>query len=416
MTIPQVIALILLLVVIFFSFKKGKDMFSPGKAFLGVWSFCIFLTEFKFSGFQHQWSVYSWFVFLVGLFSFLVGVFIAYVIFIDKPLFSIDVIRDKSLDINETMLKKLFYIVIVLFILYMVCYCVEALVAGNVPLFSARPDAAQKEFGLFGIHLFVNFQLGILFLCIEYIILYKKNTFDKKIVIGIFFITLLSSALLLQRFIYFFGGLMLLGWLYYASRTLTLKRVVMIILIFFTFLGGIQSIRISKYASQFHYVISKMKYAPEYAIFTEPYMYISMNLENMTRAVDQLEHHTYSAQMFDWIYALTGLKHWMADYFHIDHRDFLNSGYSTFPFHWYYYWDFGILGVVFFPFITGFGIGICYYMMRYTAQLKWVVLYAIGFALIAISFFTNPLMMLNFVSNIFILWFVHHYFVNQKVL
>ncbi|MDD8018326.1 MAG: O-antigen ligase, partial [Bacteroidota bacterium] len=407
------ISLIILLIVIFLSLKKGNDMFSPGKAFLGVWSFCIFLTEFKFSGFQHQWSTYSWFVLLLGLFSFLVGIFITHVIFFDKPLLSISSIRERSLSINESTLKKLLYATVILFLLYIISFTVEVLIEGFVPIFSARPDKARVEFGLFGIHLLVNLQIALTFLAIEYIALTKKDNYKKKLAWGIFFITVLTFAFLLQRFNFFFGGLMILALLFYASRALTFKRVVVIGLFFSGFLWGIKSIRLSRYVSEFNYAISKMRFGKEYAIFTEPYMYITMNLENMAHAVDQLDRYVYGVQTFDWIYALSGIKHWMADYFHIDHREFLTSGYSTFPFHWYYYWDFGLLGVVLLPLLSGLVIGICYYMMRYTAQIKWVVLYSVCYSLIVISFFTNPILLLNFVSNIFVLWFVHHFFVNQ---
>lgn len=414
MTVPQIISLVILLVVILLALKKGNDMFSPGKVFAGVWSLCIFLTEFKFSRFQHEWSAYSWIVFLSGLIAFVIGIFITYVVFMDKPLFSIDSIRSKSHGVNNTSLQKLFYSIIVLFILYITCYSIEVIIRGNVPIFSPRPDKARTEFALFGIHLLVNLQIAIMLLNVEYIILTKKNRYERKIVWVIFFVTFLTFGLLLQRFNFFFGGLMILALLYYASRVLTFRRVVMLVAVFFGFLVAIQSIRFSTYVSQYMYVISKMRIPKQYALITEPYMYITMNLENMARGVDQLERYTYSAQTFDWIYALTGLKHWMADYFNIDHRIFLNSSYSTFPFHWYYYWDFGFIGVTLIPLLSGFAVGICYYMMRYTAQLKWVILYAIGFSLIVISFFTNPLLLLNFVSNIFVLWFIHHFFVDQR--
>lgn len=416
MTIPQIISLTILVVVAYLSFKKGNDVFSPAKVFLAIWSICIFLTEYKFSGYQHQWSYYSWFVLLLGLISFLMGLFIAYVTLINKPIFSITAIRNKLKVLDEYSLKKLFYCTIILFILYVISFAVEVLVEGYVPLFSSRYDVARVEFGLFGFHLIVNFQLIIMFLNIEYIILAKKHKQEKIVMWVIFFITLITFTLLLQRFNLFFGGVMTLALLYYASRVIKFKRIVIIALIFFSLLAAIQSIRLSQYASQYIYLISKIKFSRDYAIFSEPYMYISMNLENMTRAVDKLENYTYSIYTFDWVYALSGLKHWVADYFHIDPRAFLISGYTTFPFHWYYYLDFGLIGVMFFPLLTGFIIGACYYKMRTSAQLKWIILYSICVALMVISFFTNPLMMLTFIANFFVLWFIHHFFCQPKSL
>ena len=415
MTVPQIFSLTVLIIVIFLSLRKGTDVFSPAKVFLTVWSLCIFLTEFQFSGYQHQWSLFGWFVLLLGLISFLTGLFITYVIFINKSFYGINTIRNKSKVLDESTLKKLFYATIILFILYVISFTVEVLVEGYVPLFSLRYNEARVEFGLFGFHLIVNFQLIIMFLNIEYIILAKKHKQEKIIMWIIFFITLVTFALLLQRFNLFFGGVMTLALLYYASRVIKFKRIVIIALIFFSLLAAIQSIRLSQYASQYIYLISKMKFSRDYAIFSEPYMYISMNLENMTRAVDKLENHTYSIYTFDWVYALSGLKHWVADYFHLDPRAFLISGYTTFPFHWYYYLDFGLTGVMFFPLLTGFFTGVCYYKMRTSAQLKWIILYSICVALMMISFFTNPLMMLTFIANFFVIWFIHYFFVNQNL-
>jgi oligosaccharide repeat unit polymerase len=156
-----------------------------------------------------------------------------------------------------------------------------------------------------------------------------------------------------------------------------------------------------------------MKFSKNYAIFTEPYMYITMNLENMAQAVKKIDNFTLGIYSFDWIYALSGLKHWMANYFHLNAREFLTSSYTTYPFHWYYYLDFGLIGVMIFPLLVGFFVGIIYYKLKSSAQLKWIVLYSICVAIMVISFFTNPLMMLTFVTNFFILWVVHNHFITK---
>jgi oligosaccharide repeat unit polymerase len=227
-------------------------------------------------------------------------------------------------------------------------------------------------------------------------------------------VTLLTFSLLLQRFNFFFGAIITTAFLYYSSRFLTIKRITIVTLIFFGFLGIIQTIRLSQYVSQYIYVISKMKFSKEYAFFAEPYMYISMNLENMARASDKLENYLYGASTFDWLTALFGLKHWMADYFNIEARPFLISGYNTFPFHFHYYYDLGLIGLFLFPLIIGYLIGTFYNMMKLTGDIKWVVMYSICVAIIVLSFFTNPLTMLSSVFNIFVLWLIHHFFINQK--
>jgi oligosaccharide repeat unit polymerase len=157
-----------------------------------------------------------------------------------------------------------------------------------------------------------------------------------------------------------------------------------------------------------------MKFPREYAFFSEPYMYISMNLENMVRAVEKLEYFSYGLMTFEWAYALFGIKHWMTDYFNIIPRPFIISGYNTYPFHWYYYYDFGLLGIVIFSLLTGFLIGVVYYKMRLTASPKWIALYSIGLGFIVISFFTNPFTMLNFAVSFSLLWLIHHFFIKGR--
>jgi oligosaccharide repeat unit polymerase len=174
MTIPQIISLIILVFLLIMSIKKNSDLFSPAKLFLIVWAFCIFLVEFKFSGFQHEWSLYSWFVLLLGVASTLLGIFISYVLSINTPSHSKNSLRDVSPTIEVPKLRKLYNITLLLFFLYLSSYIIEVLIEGNVPLFSPRMDRARIDFGIFGFHLLVNLQLTIMFLNIEYIVLAKK--------------------------------------------------------------------------------------------------------------------------------------------------------------------------------------------------------------------------------------------------
>ncbi len=414
MTVPQVISIAIIIILVLISFKHGTDLLSPAKVFILIWAVCILLVEFKFSGYQHQWSSYSWLIILSGLLSLLLGLFSSFVIYTGRTFKSVKEVRTISSKLDSDDLRRIYYITLFLFFLYVISFIIEVMIEGNVPIFSARIDRARIEFGVFGLHLIVNFQLAIMFLVIEYVVNKGAKKSRKFIMWSIFLITLITFALLLQRFNFFVWAVMIIGLLYYASQVLKLKRIILIILIFFAFLGGIQSIRLSQYVTQYIYVISKMNFPKQYAFFTEPYMYISMNLENMARAVEKLESFTYGVMTFDPLYALFGLKHWIADYFNIDSRPFLNSSYNTFSFHWYYYQDFGIVGIVLLPLFTGFIIGLIYYRMRMSAELKWVVLYSICLALLVISFFTNPLTLLNFVFNFFILWFIHHFFIRQN--
>lgn len=411
MSIIQIITTSILFFTIIFSFGKKKDLLSPARIFTLVWGVSILLTEFKFSGFQHTWSDWAWIVLLIGLISFLLGNYVVLVLNSDRKIKSISQIRKAaSENIN---FNNLFYIILALFVIYTIGYFLEVAIIGTLPIFAKRLDEARTEFGVFGLHIFVTFQLTIMTLCVEYLLLNHGDRLKRIILITIFIITLFTFALLLQRFNYFVWAAISLAIAYYSSKFFTYKKILLASGVFFGMLALIQSIRLSQYAQNFIYVISEMKYSKEYAIFTEPYMYITMNLENMARGVDMLENYSYGVITADWVLALAGIKHWLADYFTINARPFLISGYNTFPFLWNYYSDFGIFGVFLFAFLSGFIISLIYFKMRSTGLLKWIVYYSVCFMMIVISFFTNPLTMLTFTSNLILIVFIHEFLLNK---
>lgn len=414
MTIPQIISLTIILFVLFLSFKKGSDLLSPARVFILVWSVCILLVEFKFSGFQHQWSAYSWFVLLAGLISFLAGIFISYSLRANKKLFTINEIRNRILINKDIDKQKLFIVISLLFTAYLVSLMLEFVIEGYIPLFHPRPDRARIEFSVFGLHLFVSQMPAILLLITEYFVLGSETRRKSVIALIIFFITFSSYFLILQRFNYIYWLVMAVAVLYYASRKINFKNAIIFSVLFFSFIGAITTIRLSQYATQYLHVVSKMKYTSEFASFTGPYMYVVMNLENFTRAVDKLEVNTYSAMTLDWLYALTGLKHWMKDYFHIEPRPYLISSYNTYPFIWEYFYDFGIIGTVMLSLFTGLIIGSVYYYMRSNGKIDGVVFYGICLFFIMISFFTNPITFLNTISNMIALWVVHRFFIYKS--
>jgi len=411
----QIILLFIFAFLVIYWFSTKLDIFSPAKVFSTIWIVAIILTLFKFSGYQFTWSTYSWIILLVGLLSFLLGNFIVFVINSDKKYYKTSEIREifSSGDILD--IVKLNVAIKVLFALYFLAFIIEAFAFGTIPILSHRPDFARTRFGFFGLHLLVNLIPVILFLCIEYLVVNTKSKKRKLDVTIIFIITTLSYFSLLERFNYFFAFTMSLGVLYYSTKLMNFKRIFVISVIFITMVWILQNIRLSQYAEQFIYITSKMKYSSEYAVFTGPYMYIVMNLENMAKGVDILNQHSFGILTGDWVLALTGLKHWIQEYFNIDYRRFVYSGYNTYPFLWSYFYDFGIIGVALLSLILGFIISTVYYSLKLTPSVKWLNLYAFFLFVIIISFFTNALSSLNVIFNLIVLWLVSSFITNKKI-
>jgi len=391
------------------AFLRGVDVFAPYRVFGIIWSLAIGLADLKFSYFQHDWSAYSWLVLLTGVSSMMLGFLFVGVAFLDRPMLAFSELR-RRLGQEQISEPKLLWVIILLSTMYAVSLVVEIIIAGGLPAFAARPDRARVEFGVFGIHLFVTTMPTILLLGVQYLVIFwrKISGFRKSLILIVCLTVFFSFSFLLQRFGYVMWAVPTLVFIYYATGKIKFRHILMfggILLVFFQIL---QSVRVTGYVENYIYVISKMKFPVRYAFFAEPYMYITMNLENFARSVDRLTSYSYGYFSFDFIMALSGLKHPLAQEFGFVERPFLISGYNTFSFLMPFYQDFGVLGVAMLPLCLGGGIGYVYHAMRRNPTLANVTMYGIGVYVLVISFFIHALGMLTTFSNLILLIIVHY--------
>lgn len=390
------------------TFFRRTDVFAPYRVFGFIWSLAIGLADLKFSFFQRVWTTYSWVVLLIGICSMMIGFFIAGVPFIDKPMLSFSEQRRRLFEAPVSK-DKLFWTIILLSVLYIIGLCVEVQAAGTFPAFAARPDRARIEFGVFGIHLFVTTMPTILLLGTEYVVLFwKKSPMIRRLFLllacsSVFF----TFALLLQRFGYVMWAIPTICFVYYATNRIKFRHLLLSGTILLGFLQILQSIRVARYVEHYTYVVSRMRFPKTYAALTEPYMYIAMNLENFARSVEQWTSYTYGYFTFDFLMALTGLKHPLAKEFGLVERPFLISGYNTFSFLMPFYQDFGVFGVAVIPLSLGVGIGYLYHRMRRQPTVTNTTMYSVAVYLLVISFFIHALGMLTVFSNVLLLAVLH---------
>jgi len=334
----------------------------------------------------------------------------------NKRLLSIQEIRNKVVAISYEYIdtKKFFWCIIILFFAYLASYAIEVVIEGNVPLFSPRPDILRVEFGVFGLHLIVNAMMGIVLLAVEYLLVAPREGHRKLIINFIIIVSFVTYFFLLQRYTFFVVIVIAVVMIYYCSRYLRFYIMVPFGSAFIVMLFWINSIRSARFVQNYIFMTSKMKISKDYWLLAEPYMYITMNLENFTRAVDKLDHYFYGYFTFDWILALSGLKHWLKNYFNIEGLPYLISGYNTFTFHWWYYYDYGVFGVVLLPFLQGVIIASLYYRLRTNPNMLTLMLYSCCVLVMLISFIMNPLYRLDFMSNIILLWIVHKFIIFKK--
>ncbi len=405
----SIICLSLCFLIVSTAFTRRADVFAPYRVFGFIWFLAIGLTDLKFSFYQREWSVYSWFVLFIGVGSALLGFFIVAVTFLDQPMLSLREQRKKILErpVNE---EVLFWSIIVLASLYTIGFIAEVLVAGGVPAFAAKPDRARVDFGFFGMHLFVTMMPTILLLATEYFVFVRDGSRKrrKSLVIAAYSFVFLSFALLLVRFLYVMWGVPTLCFLYYATNRVKLKHFVLSIAGFFGFLQILRSIRSIGYVENYSYVIARVRFPKTYSAFTEPYMYIVMNLENFARSVEQWTSFTYGYFTLDFLMALTGLKHPLAKEFGLVERPFLISSYNTFSFLMPFYQDFGVIGVAVIPFLIAVTIGYTYHTMRRRPTIANAMVYSFGVSILVLSFFIHALGMLSIFLNLCVLIFVNY--------
>ena len=376
--------------------KKGADIISPARVFGFIWSIVLGLANLKLSKLQFPWTFSQWAYVLIGPLSFLIGIFIIYIMYIGSRLHSVSEIR-QILGEQKVDHTKLFYLIVLAFILYLIGYIGVALAKGQVPMFSRNPSAARTDFLVFGIAMFIPNMTVILFFSLVYHLFTQQMSTKKGLLKIISFITIISYLFLLQRYQFILITVMAFTFLYYTSRYIRLKTMFLFAILGILLFYLIATLRSGQIIQLALYKTSLMKFSFKYAIFTEPYMYVVMNVENFVNAVSRHDHFTYGAYTFDWLFALIQLKYPIKDYFALVDTPYTIGVFNTHTIFWTFYRDFGILGISLLPLICGLAVGSVYYSMRRNPTIGLVSSYSIIVFVMALSFFINPLGFLWFV-------------------
>ncbi|MCZ7603602.1 MAG: oligosaccharide repeat unit polymerase [Ignavibacteriales bacterium] len=402
MTLVSFIAFIVFVIVLFTFSNKEKDVFSPSKIFVAIWALVIGLADLKFSRLQTDFSGFSWLMIGISIFSFLLGLYIAFVLFIDKNLFPKNTVRDKIREFRYD--EVLFFrLILIVFSIYFVAYWGNVFFEGFIPIFHARPSESRVYFGVFGLGMLIHLAPVVLFLIVEFFVLVKENTGKKILLVFLGLITFILYFFLLQRFNLILFVTMSMVFVYFSSYILTFRKFIIFSGTLAAFVFAVNLIRWSKFAANFLYYYSQMKFDIKYAILTEPYMYLVMNVENFARAVARLEEHSFGYYTFNYLFSLTGTKRVLSEYLHLNDYPFLISGYNTYTMFWDFYRDFGVFGLSIIPLFLGLVCAISYYRMKQNPNITTVTLYSVAVFVMMFSFFNNFLGLLHFVFSVAII-------------
>jgi oligosaccharide repeat unit polymerase len=384
-------------------FRREADPLSPARVFGFIWSLSIGLTDLKLSGFQHTWDLDSWILLLIAVMSFLVGTFIAYVLNLKRKLVPIPAMRKllKQEDVHET---RLFWLIILGVIIYSVSYLINFLVKGWLPIFTLGTSLTRVDFNVTGLTFLIDSVSFISFFILLYYLKIEGKR-SRKIFLTIMLLIVVGSFLLIvSRYHIILIFIICIPLFYYATHYIRLRTVLTLFLSVTAFFYWISSIRFSHVVATFLYSASKMKFPKDYAMLTEPYMYSVMNLENFARSVNQLDYHTYGYYTFDFITAIAGLKYWIYNYFNMDRTPYITSSYNTYTAFWWFFIDFGVIGLALIPWVLGFSTGLLYYRMRKSPSIKNVTAYGVMVFVMFISYFNFPLSFLWFEFNLLVMY------------
>lgn len=404
MSAIAIISFTLFMILLLSLIKKGTDVFSPVRLFSIIWSFAIGLTELKLSWLQKEWNIYSWVMLFISLSALLLGMFSVYVINFGKPILSVGNAKIKLSNYRVDK-KKLLKVIVCLFLAYIVSYITIYLIVGFIPLFTNDPNSARTKWSLFGFGLIIHTAPAVIYFILLYYLFVKKNILKKVFMFFIIIITVGSFILLLQRFTLVIPIVLLLVVLFYGTKKFKGSYIFTILSVFLVLIYSISTIRTSRFFILYFYNEAKMKYDKSLAFLTEPYMYITMNLENFANSVKQYDSFTYGYFTFDFILALAGLKHTIAKSYYFEKFPYIvNKSFNTYTMFFVYYRDFGILGLLLFPFAIGFAISSIYYWMRGNPSLHSISVYGMCVFIIIFTFFIPMLSWLHFVMNIIIIY------------
>lgn len=412
-----------LLTIIFFSLallvavsylRNQSDLFSPARLVIIIWAIIIGLTELKLSWLQKEWDIYSWAMILISLSAMLIGMFSVYVINFNRAIQSINNIKEVIANSNFES-KRIFRVVLYLFFAYIISYLVIYLTVGFIPLFTNDPNNARTKWSIFGFGLIIHAAPAVIYFALLYYLFIKKKMATKLVLGLIILITLFSFILLLQRFTIVITIVLLLVMLYYGTKKFKGSYLLAISSAFVLLVYSISTIRTSKFFILYLYNEAKMKFDESLAFLTEPYMYLVMNLENFANSVKQYDAYTFGYFTFDFILALTGLKHPIAKASNFAEFPFIvNKSFNTYTMFFVYYRDFGVFGLLIFPFIIGFTISTIYYWMRKNPSIHSISVYGMCVFVILFTFFIPMLSWLHFVMNISIIYLFSKYLANKK--
>ncbi|MBQ7795342.1 MAG: oligosaccharide repeat unit polymerase [Lachnospiraceae bacterium] len=371
----------------FYDYRKSGNPLHLRGLFSAFWVGGQGLSCMKLSRLQTDWDFVTWACFFVALTAFWTVYELAERRFAKKESEPAATGAAAPAGKESGYSLGLFTAIILLTLVSLAAFILEAVVLGYVPFFVRGVPHAYSYFHISGVHYFTVSCVLVPSMTAVLFVTEKKLSMGKKIVALIATLVALSIPILcVSRFQLIFAVIL---------AVLTFMQVSGIKKIRYLFMAAaaLVPLYIILSIARSHDVeylngIFEMKNLNTPIFITQPYMYIANNYDNFNCLVEQLPAHTYGIKGLFPLWALTGLK-------------FLKPELVSFPLYTtkeelttvtlFYdaYYDFGIAGVFFFAAVLGL---FSAWLMRRASRRGnpfWQVFYGQAALYFMLSFFTT---------------------------
>lgn len=281
-----------------------------------------------------------------------------------------------------------FHMICAVTVVSVVCFVVEAVLLGYVPLFMRGVPHAYSEFHLTGLHYFTVACVLVPSLAVLYFHMARGRGSEKKMlaVIIMAVISLLIPILCVSRFQFVLA--MILAAFTYISLQKVVNPLYMVGL--FVILVPVYLILTVARSHDVEYLngIFEMKNTAMPIFVTQPYMYIANNFDNFNCMVEVLPEHSMGLKGLFPLWALTGLKFFFPQL--INFPIYVNKKeLTTLTLFYDSYYDFGWIGVLLFSCALGLVAYLLVVKLREMRNPFGYLLYAQLAAYLMLSFFTT---------------------------
>ncbi|MFP4499098.1 MAG: O-antigen polymerase [Vulcanimicrobiota bacterium] len=408
----QSIVLMILAVFVFLaSYIYYKDIFAPVGIFGFSWIFSLGLTSLRLSRIQMPWSQLTWFVFVINVVMFIVGALIV------APLVKNLKLTWENPPMARLWSRKRFFLFIVLaFILAIMVFMLEVAVEGPPPLFAENKTEAYAEFGINFLHYITVTLVIIPSLVYFYIKEYmpgKGKGATKVLLIFMAVVAFFVVMSLMSKDLLFHSILFVMVFAnYIKKRKISLKLIAIIMLVIIVGMIGLAEIR---FASELLVRLGQLDITEEFYWIAMPYIYITFNFENMNSVINMYDPVNISLgeQSFAPLWTFTMFKHIFRASFesegsgHLLIQDFNVSTYLE-----SLYIEYGVPGIIIFPFLYGVVTQWIYLVMRKRNSPLFIGLYGCLLNAVAFCFFGN--FFAHPTTTFFIIFFVVAYLFCRK--